>query len=327
MTQITPPVSGSHCVVGYVPEAGGEDAVALGRMLSGGADGRLTVCTVIANTATGGDAAFGGTGYGDLMAQKLKPYFDQVQADIAPVEATCTVRLAPSVATGLMDYSTEIDATVLAMGSARTSVSGRYAIGSVAGLLQHSSPLPLAFAPAGFAQSGVQRVERIVCGYNESPDSAQALAAAIALSREHGVPLHLVYFVFPEHPGLRGLTGRATSSESEISEHSERAKRLLAQVAADLPDDLSVKTFVRGGGNIAQAVARAKWHDGDVLVLGSAPMGPLARVFLGSTALKLIRCCPVPVLAVPRRTESDETATPLHTSTPSPKDAAASDDS
>lgn len=314
MTQITPPVTGSRCVVGYVPEAGGDDAVALGRMLSGGANGHLAVCTVISHTATGGDAAFGSTGYGQLMAQKLQPYFDQVKADISPVEATCTVRLAPSVATGLMDYSAETDATVLALGSARTSVSGRYAIGSVAGLLQHSSPLPLAFAPAGFAQSGVHNVERVVCGYNESPDSAQALAAAMELSREHQVPLHLVYFVFPEHPGLRGLTGRSGSSDAEQKEQTERAERLLKQAAKNLPAEFSVKTFVRGGGNIAQAVARAKWHDGDLLVLGSAPMGPVERVFLGSTALKLIRCCPVPVVAVPRRGEKPDapgTATPM----------------
>ncbi len=326
MTQTTPPTGGTHCVVGYVPESSGDDAVALGRMLTSGTSDPLTVCTVIANTATGGDAAFGSVGYGDLMAEKLKPYLEQVKADLAPIEATCTVCLATSVATGLLDYCAERGGTVIALGSARNSVSGRYAVGSMAGLLQHASPIPLAFAPAGFAHAGVHEVHRVVCGYNESPDSEQALRAAVALSRAHDAPLQIVYFVFPEHPGLRHLAGRGSHDPSQAHQN-ERAAQLLATAANAVPDDVAVETFVRTGGNVAQAVARAEWADGDLLVLGSAPMGPLARVFLGSTALKLIRCCPVPVVAVPRHAES---ASSTHSSAPSgqpSQDASASDNS
>ena len=39
---------------------------------------------------------------------------------------------------------------------------------------------------------------------------------------------------------------------------------------------------------------------GDVLVVGSSSIGPVARVFLGSRAAKIVRHSPVPVVVVPR---------------------------
>jgi nucleotide-binding universal stress UspA family protein len=50
-------------------------------------------------------------------------------------------------------------------------------------------------------------------------------------------------------------------------------------------------------------VAAAGWSDGDLLVVGSSRLGPLARVFLGSTATRIVRAAPVPVVVVPRGTE------------------------
>ena len=43
-----------------------------------------------------------------------------------------------------------------------------------------------------------------------------------------------------------------------------------------------------------------EWEDGEVLVVGSSAIGPVARVFLGSRASKIVRNSPVPVVVVPR---------------------------
>ncbi|MDN5766236.1 MAG: universal stress protein [Humibacillus sp.] len=293
-------------LVSFVPTDAGADAVALGRLLARASTDRLVVCSVAPQTASGGDAGFGGRGYGDLVVGQLQPAYEQVKADLAPVEAEFTVRFAGSVAVGLLDYAAELGATMLVLGSARSGLSGRYAIGSLAGLLQHSSPVPLAFAPDGFAEVRVETIRRVACAYNDSPDSRQALELALELCRAHQVPLQLVTFVFPEYPHLRQMPGLSSLADDRTA-RAAAADQLLAEVADGLPDDIEVETCVRTGGNIAQAVARAEWRDGDVLVLGSAPMGPFARVFLGSTALKLLRCCPVPVIAVPRPDQPDAT--------------------
>jgi len=41
-------------------------------------------------------------------------------------------------------------------------------------------------------------------------------------------------------------------------------------------------------------------QSGDVLVVGSSSIGPVARVFLGSRASKIMRHSPLPVVVVPR---------------------------
>ena len=49
----------------------------------------------------------------------------------------------------------------------------------------------------------------------------------------------------------------------------------------------------------ARAITTLDWEDGDILAVGSSATHPVARVFLGSSAAKIIRYAPVPVVAVP----------------------------
>src|ERR687891_707816 len=41
------------------------------------------------------------------------------------------------------------------------------------------------------------------------------------------------------------------------------------------------------------------WEEGEVLVVGSSRLGPVARVFLGSNSTKILRSSPVPVVVIP----------------------------
>jgi nucleotide-binding universal stress UspA family protein len=54
------------------------------------------------------------------------------------------------------------------------------------------------------------------------------------------------------------------------------------------------------GESWEEAIEDVEWEDGDVLVVGSSSIGPVARVFLGSRATKIVRHSPVPVIVVPR---------------------------
>lgn len=290
----------SQYLVGWVPDTSGDDALALARLF-GASSGQLdiTVCTVVPQTATGGDAAFGGVGYGDLLARKLDVVYQQARQEFGEIAARYVVRMSPSVSTGLLDFAAEIDASMLVIGSHGGSARGRHVVGGIGGALQHASPLPLAFAPDGFASAEVDVLSRITCGYNDSPDSQAALDTAVDLCRLFRTPLRLVTFVFPEFSAWRNAPALA-ALKSPMVEVVAIAEKRLAAVAVSLPGDVRVQTQVCSGGNIAQAVARADWPDGELLVLGSAPMGPLSRVFLGSTSLKLLRICPSPVVAVPR---------------------------
>ena len=54
------------------------------------------------------------------------------------------------------------------------------------------------------------------------------------------------------------------------------------------------------GESWEEALEDVEWEDGEVLVVGSSSIGPLARVFLGSRASQIVRHSPVPVIVVPR---------------------------
>lgn len=289
---------GLRQLVAFLPDGSGADALALARLLDGPPDaGEITVCTVVPQTRMGGDAGHGEPGYGRLVADRVEAAQRAAAEDFA--FARLTIRLAPSAATGLLEMADEIDASLMVLGSSRSGAFGRYVVGSVAGALQHASPVPLALAPEGFAVQAPERLSRVSCGYHDTVESQAALDTAVALCRVHQVPLRLVTFLFPEYPALRNLPALVALEEG-TQQAVEPAQKRLADVAASVPDDVAVETLVAAGGNIGQAMASPAWWDGEVLVLGSARLGPLSRVFLGSTSLKLLRTCPAPVVAVPR---------------------------
>lgn len=71
-------------------------------------------------------------------------------------------------------------------------------------------------------------------------------------------------------------------------EHSlsllDRAHDLIAETYPEV----SVTTAIGSGHGWSGAVDSLKWKKGDLLCLGSAPMGPIERVFIGSTATELL---------------------------------------
>ena len=66
------------------------------------------------------------------------------------------------------------------------------------------------------------------------------------------------------------------------------------------PRATAVETVVGRGASWAEALDDLDWGEGDVLVVGSSELGPVAQVFLGSRATKILRHSPVPVFVIPR---------------------------
>ena len=54
-----------------------------------------------------------------------------------------------------------------------------------------------------------------------------------------------------------------------------------------------------GGAGWGGAVDSLKWKKGDLMLMSSTPQGPIARVFLGSTATELLPHIRVPILVHP----------------------------
>ena len=59
------------------------------------------------------------------------------------------------------------------------------------------------------------------------------------------------------------------------------------------------EAVVGRGEDWEDALEDVEWAAGDVLVVGSSSIGPVARVFLGSRSAKIVQHSPVPVVVVP----------------------------
>jgi nucleotide-binding universal stress UspA family protein len=61
-----------------------------------------------------------------------------------------------------------------------------------------------------------------------------------------------------------------------------------------------VTSTIVDGPTVEEAVSKLDWHDGDLIMVGSSRLSAPRRLFLGSTAAKMLRVLEVPMMVVPR---------------------------
>ena len=93
--------------------------------------------------------------------------------------------------------------------------------------------------------------------------------------------------------------GGITAEDSVLDSWSAEAETAQRRLVADGVIPASVERVIATGATWSDTMASVPWESGEVLAIGSSSMGPLARVFLGSRATKLIRHAPVPVIVLP----------------------------
>ena len=287
-------------VVGLSADRGGQDALSLGRMLSRTGDVTLTVCMVLPEV----------WGYPSLArvdaeyAEFLKRYADEAISDARTVlgesvRAEYVTRPARSATEGLIATATELDADLIVLGSARHGPLGRFTLGSVTTEMLHSAPLPVVLTPRGHRPSSDARLQRVTCAFAGSTLSRTAFDAAVQLAKRHHVPLRLATLVVRDrqmYPSEVGYDAERLVEQQWRSQAAESQERALAEV----PEDVRVEARVVGGRDWEDALDSLPWEEGEVLVVGSSRLGPVARLFLGSNSTKIIRSSPVPVLVIPR---------------------------
>jgi nucleotide-binding universal stress UspA family protein len=179
---------------------------------------------------------------------------------------------------------------------------GRFTVGGIANEMLHVSPVPVALAPRGYRPSSGARLRRVTCAFSGSTQSQSAFDAAVQLSSRHGVPLRLTTFVVRDrqmYPSQVGYDAERLVAEQWRAQALEAQEKALAT----LPDDVAVEAGIVEGRDWEDALDSLPWEDGEVLVVGSSRLGPVARVFLGSSSTKIIRSSPVPVVVIPRGAE------------------------
>ena len=204
---------------------------------------------------------------------------------------------------------------MIAVGSAAAGQFGYIGLSSVAERLLHSSPIPVALAPRGFRAKG-GKVGRVTLAYTGGKQSGALLGAAETVAGKLSAELRLASFAVQLSPPE---TARFRAEEAAVTAEWTANIRSAAQEAlkagGESRQQAAEPEFVIGHGrDWAEAFDDVEWRAGDLLMIGSSESGPIARVFLGSRATKIVRHSPVPVLIRPPR--GREGAVPGVTTTP-----------
>jgi nucleotide-binding universal stress UspA family protein len=280
---------------------GGRDALSLGKMLARTGDVDLTVCVVVPQAwdypsparVDAEYAAFLNRYAEDAMAEAREFLDDTVRAEYTSTSAS-------SATEGLIATATESGAALVALGSARHGPLGRFTVGGIANEMLHASPVPVALAPRGYRPSPGARMSRLTCAFSGSTQSRSAFDAAVQLRARHGVPLRLATFVVRDRQMYPSQVGY--DAERLVAEQwREQAREAQEQALATLPD--AVEATIVDGRDWEDALDALPWEEGEMLVVGSSRLGPVARVFLGSNSTKIVRSSPVPVVVIPSRAD------------------------
>ncbi|GGF45264.1 universal stress protein [Marmoricola endophyticus] len=140
----------------------------------------------------------------------------------------------------------------------------------------------------------------VVLGFGPESRSRSGLnlAARLARSTDDSLVLCCVVQDSYDTPTLRD--GHDVGAEWRTY-LTETAREAIAEARAELPDDVAVTEVVRSGRSVPAALAEEGARRGaDLLVVGSASVGSVGRISLGSTSDRLVHSSQVPVALAPR---------------------------
>ncbi|MFK0041342.1 universal stress protein [Paenarthrobacter sp. NPDC090517] len=276
-------------VVGYTANARGHDAVHLAVALARNHDVSLDLVLVIPEDSPFNAVYPPETGYNDILNEQAQRWLDEGLA-LVPVDITARahIRRGDSEAQTLIDVAVEMDAAALVIGATNGGLFKRFTIGSVASSLLHSSPVPVALAPHGYQRA--ELITRLSCGFGTRPGADELLDVAVESARDRGLPLRLVSLLALGGGNSPGLADAAWV-------HAADRLAAVGDSAAETPEP---EIVVAQGRTIEEAVDRLDWEDGEILLIGSSRLAQHRATFLGSTANRILRALPVPMIVVPR---------------------------
>lgn len=290
-------------IVGYAPEERAKAGLHLAAMLARSADVDLVVGCVVPAPWVPGMARIDAE-YREELERTADRALEQASANLPPgVPATFVRHSARSAPAGLLELAKEHDANLIVLGSSSHGAFGHVALGSVTDRLVHSSPVSVAIATRGFRAGPDARVTRVTAAYGGTSTAQQLVVAAASVASQVGATMRIASLAVWSRPAYTTRLG--TDSEDLVFEEwkdevTQAAGAALAQVEGLATAPRDVEMVIGHGQSWGEALDDLRWAEGDVLVMGSSELGPVAQVFLGSRATKILRSSPVPVVVVPR---------------------------
>jgi nucleotide-binding universal stress UspA family protein len=190
-----------------------------------------------------------------------------------------------------------LDANVILLAARRAATPDPFTLGVTTEKVMRKSAKPVLAVPP----DRPLRFKRIVCAVDFSDASARGLANAIRLSRAFSGELRIMtvtaqpeaYARFGPHSSISATT----PEEAQAADPTQEFTHFLQQF--DLRD-IDWEQRVEHGEPAVEIIRSAREWDANLIVIGSTGRTGLARILMGSTALKVARQLPCALLTVKR---------------------------
>ncbi|MBB2991186.1 nucleotide-binding universal stress UspA family protein [Mycolicibacterium iranicum] len=283
-----------HLTVGYLATPTGDDGIALASALATTFDATVDVVIVVREELPDGHP--GRAEYQQLLVQRGEQWVAKAVASLESdgVTAGSSVIVGESFAQELVAFAESRSSDMIVVGGARDGFFGRHTIGPVTGALLHTSTIPVALAPRGYAEDPDEAITAVTAAVPTKPGDDNPLPFTITLASAAGLRVRMLSLVSAENLAEAGSAKEVRALQRTAAEEN------LALAARALPDAPDIESLVADGMTLESALKKLKWDDGDLLVVGSSRFAAPRRIFLGSTAARILAGVDVPVIVVPR---------------------------
>ncbi|MGE0216613.1 universal stress protein [Mycolicibacterium sp.] len=283
-----------HLTVGYLATPTGDDGIALASALATTFGADVDVLLVVREELPDGHP--GRAEYQQMLIARGEQWVSKAIAALAEdgITAHSTVTVGESFAQSLIDFAESKSSDLIVVGGARDGFFGRHTIGPVSGALLHTSPIPVALAPRGYAEDPDETIAAVTAAVPTKAGDDNPLPFAISLAAAANLPIRMLSLVSAENLAEAG-------SAKEVRQLQVAAAEKNLELAAQaLPHAPEIESLVADGMTLESALKKLNWDDGDLLVVGSSRFAAPRRIFLGSTAARILAGVDVPVIVVPR---------------------------
>ena len=268
-------------LVAYIDTPDGHDALQLGIALARERQVNLKIVSVIPPvTPQGFGVQTQDPGYNTIVReqteQRLASALNNLPADIS---ATWHVVEGTEPALALNDAAQKLECDLIVVGARPGGLLNRFRIGTVPSSLLYTAQTPVALAPQGYSYPGpITGISALV-----GPRRGRSDVAAIGLDRANRreIPLRIITLKISGEDAGYGF-------ELPLSEAIEEAV-----------SKGQASRITTSGSSVQSALRNLSWEEGEVAVLGSARIAGDGRLFLGTTAHRILKHLPVPTIVVP----------------------------
>ena len=226
------------------------------------------------------------------LAEQLEPHRER------PIQIREGNIRGRSAANVILEYAVDHDCDLIVMGTHGRRMFEHFLLGSVAESVLRLAPCPVITVRADeHDQQRLQPIRHLLAPLDFSTASEKSLEMGVDMARLHGSEkltlLHVMEDYF--YPGGidPGVSAIAELTPKLLRERENRLTKIAEEIDLD-PSRIHVE--VRMGRPAHTIVKFAEENDVNMIVTGSGGAGGLGRLLLGSTAERVLRLAPCPVL-------------------------------